>query len=334
VNISTGLFNDFATPDTKGDAIDFLKMRYGMSFLQAKEHFGGKSYTRPMQAKAKAPAKQAGSKADYTLRELVKGGIHTRGTIEPCEIAPDYNNSTLTDCFHSIYLHSPEILTYQKQHCGKLAGYSGAVWCDVLYFDIDYKDGTLCENITAAQQEAKRLIQKLKSNGISTFNIKLSGSKGFHVSIKHSALNQISGYIDTPKYTEVFARKLSAGIACDYSIYGNCTRLIRSTNSINSKSGLYAIPLSEGELFTLSTDAILLLAKKPRPQPKEFKTTRIHSRLFDMDATVYADNVVFDNGTVFTKPEIDLLAKEKNKENIKAIFTIKNRFGGTVRGTK
>jgi hypothetical protein len=305
-----------------------------MDFKQALEYIGhparytGATATRPKPT-APAPVKQ-GTKADYLYREIVQGGIFNRGNIQQAETMPDYIGTPgAVDCFASLYLHSKDFISYYEKN-KKVAGYNGPVWCDTLYFDLDYKDGTMPENIDKAQAETRRLIQVLKSNGISSFKIKFSGSKGFHVSISHPALFLVSGYEKTPLYVERFARKLSTGINCDYSIYGNATRLIRSVNSINSKSGLYAIPLSEGELFTLPVDDVLLLAKQPRPQPKEFKPVRFHSHLLDVDGTIYADRCVFDSGAIFNQQELDLLAKDKNKQNIKAVYLIKKSFGGTV----
>jgi hypothetical protein len=334
VSIIDGVFNDFADESLRGDAIDFIKMRYGMTFPEAKAYIDGGHPSRPGRATPKpaaaAPIRQ-GSKADYTLREIVIGGADKRGTVRPCETPLDYIDTPgLIDCYHSVYLHSAEILDYQKRNGGKLAGYGSAVWCDVLYFDVDYKDGTLQENISKALSETRRLIQHLKSNGVSSFQIKFSGSKGFHVSISHPALSTISGYEKTPHYVERFARKISNGINVDFSIYSNATKLIRSVNSINRKSGLYAVPLSEGELFRLSVDEILMLAKKPRPQPKEFEPVRFHSHLLGEDGTIFADCCVFDNGVSFDKRELDTLRTEKDKQNIKALFLIKKSFGGTL----
>ena len=333
INTDTGLWHDFGTGQG-GDIISFIQLRHGLDFKGALEYLsryaGGNTASRPKAEPAKAV--RQGVRVDYILREIVIENIANRGDLQPCETLPDYFDTPgAVECYHSVYLHHPDILTYQSQHDGKLAGYSGPVWCTELVFDVDHKGENILENISIAQLETCRLIQALKSNKVSSFQIKFSGSKGFHVSFSHAILDTLGGYKETPIYIERFARKLAEGITIDTSIYGNATKLIRSVNSINSKSGLYAIPLSEGELFTLMPEAIISLAGNPRPQPKEFKPVRFHSKLLNEDGAIYADRVIFDCGATFNRSELDLLRTEKNKETIKKLFSIKKHFDGEIR---
>jgi len=75
----------------------------------------------------------------------------------------------------------------------------------------------------------------------------------------------MTGLINTPARINKIVRIYGANIdGLDFSIYGKTTELIRSVNSINEKSGLYAIPLSLNELSNLSSSQILELATKPR----------------------------------------------------------------------
>jgi hypothetical protein len=223
-------------------------------------------------------------------------------------------------------------LTYSKQHGGRIAGYSGAVWCMELTFDVDHKGGTIQENIGIALDATKALIGRLKSFGLSSFDIACTGNKGFNVTVSTPLLDKRSGYTDTPKRIETLVRKLAGDIpGLDFTIY-TTTHLIRSLNSINGKSGLYKIPLTEAEIFTFSPDEIITLAKKPRKLEINIPLTKAYSRLFDEQFTVdEKGNVIFASGVTFCRKEIDLLRGEKNKQAIKALFLIKKHFQGEIK---
>ena len=344
INTVSGLWKDFGTGQG-GDVIGFIQLRHGLDFPGALEYLSryvnGSPATIPKNRRKVEPAKtravRQGVRGDYLYRELCysyKIGEEIkwkRGISFPEGNPPDYFNEKVIDRYHSFYLHSKDIVSYFEKN-KRLAGYQGACWADRLYIDIDFKGNTLLKNIGQAQQETIRVIQRLKNNGVASYKIKFSGSKGFHTEFYHPALDMLSGYVETPEHIQKFASKLFSGINCDPMIYDKgVLQVVRSTNSINSKSGLYAIPLSEAEIFTLSPGEIIDLAKKPRPMPKEFTPVRFHSHLLDENGTIHADNVIFDNGATFAISEIDLLKKEKNKENIKALFLIKKHFSGEIK---
>lgn len=334
LNTETGLWHDFGTGEG-GDIISFVQRRYGYDFPAALEYIAsrycGNSISPPvLHEPEKAACIRKGRKEEYTFREIVQNGLSNRGKVFKCIEPPDYYNTPgAVDCFHSIYLHSREILSHIEEQKGKIAGYCGAVWLRELPFDIDFKDGTLQQNIGKALVETRKLLQTLKSFGLS-FNLKFSGNKGFHASFPSPMLDRISGYADTPARVEWLARKIAAGIeGMDFSIYGNATRLLRSPNSVNSKSGLYAIPLTEAEIFTLSAEEIIALAAKPRrliPWP-----VKCFSRLIGEQLVINADgSAVFESGVTFTQTEIKMLKSEKDKAAIAAIYKAKAVFGGDV----
>jgi hypothetical protein len=92
--------------------------------------------------------------------------------------------------------------------------------------------------------------------------------------------------------------------------------------------------LSEAKIYSLSPAQIVALARNPRPKPAKCEPIRAHSKLFDELFTVDRGNearfVTFESGPTFSKKEIELLQSEKNPQAIKALFTIKKSFGGTV----
>jgi hypothetical protein len=332
VNTDTGLWHDFGT-GAGGDVFSYVMQKHGLDFpgaLQYVERFTGAAVSRPKPLPKPAPIRQ-GTRENYGILEVVQGAINNRGHFEARACTPDYFSAPgAVESYHSMYWHCGAIETYQREH-GNIKGYCGPVWCRELFFDIDFKDSTQAENIGRALNETRKLIQKIKGLGVSTFSIKFSGNKGFHISFSCPALDDLSGYVDTPARVKSLVEKLTKGIdGLDFTIYGTATHLIRSLNSINQKSGLHAIPFSEAEIYSLSPEEIIALAGNPRPQPKEFKPVRFHSRLLNEDGTIYADRCVFDSGAVFNQQELDLLEKDKNKQNIKAVYLIKKSFGGNV----
>jgi hypothetical protein len=330
INTDTGLWHDFGTGQG-GDIISFVQLRHGTDFKGALEYlsqYAGVNPGHPAPCRPKAePTKviRQGGRADYSLREVVIG-LPNRGRFEGPD-TPDYFDTPGTvECYHSVYLHHPDILEYSKQHDGKLAGYSGPVWCTELVFDVDHKGENPIENIGIALDGTKALITRLKAFGLSSFDIAFSGNKGFHLTVSTPLLDKLSGYIDTPRRIESLARKLAGDIpGLDLTIYST-THLIRSLNSINAKSGLYKIPLTEAEIFSLSPDEIIDLAKKPRRLK-----VKAYSRLFDEQFTIDENgNVAFASGVSFDRKEIDLLRGENDKQAIKALYNIKRHFGGNV----
>jgi|GEM_PF-2572652 DNA primase (bacterial type) len=347
VNVQTGVFNDFADEQLRGDVIAYVEKRYGMDFKQALEYLAGGNPApcRPKAEPVKVRTIRQGVRADYILREIVTGSLTNRGNIKPCEALPDYFDRPGTrEAYHSVYLHTPDIVEYYKTHFKEekntLAGYSGPVWCTELTFDVDHKGGTIQENIGNSLAGIKALITRLKSFGLSSFDIACTGNKGFTVTVSTPLLDKLSGYTDTPTNKEVkegpgrvetLVRKLAGDIpGLDYSIYGT-THLVRSLNSINGKSGLYKIPLTEAEIYTLSPEQIINLAKNPRKLEINVPLTKVYSRLFDEQFTIDENgNVVFASGVTFDRKEINMLRGEKDKQAIKALYNIKKHFGGTV----
>ncbi len=334
LNAETGLWFDHGTGEG-GDIYDFVKLRYGLPFPEAKRYIGQKCGTLPNHKKQPEPEAitkpiRQGTKADYCILEVVKDGIYHRGTFERRADSPDYYCMPgARENYHSMYRHCKQIEAYHKQH-GVLKGYRGPVWCRELFFDIDFKDGIQEENIGRALKEARNLFGRIKDFGISESSTKFSGNKGFHVSFSVSALDEISGYVDTPERVERLARKLAAGInGIDFSIYAGVTHLIRSQNSINSKSGLHAIPLTEAEVFSLSPDKIIEMAAKPRrlsPYP-----IRAYSHLMNEPFTISENSAVqFQSGVSFTKEEIMKLRSERDKDAVKKVFILKKYFQGRI----
>lgn len=162
------------------------------------------------------------------------------------------------DCYRTVYRY-PDAMREHFAKNGTVSGYRGYVYADWLPVDIDDKD------INAAHMTARKALMKL----LESFEVNLgelkcffSGSKGFHILIPAVMF----GLKPDKKLPQVFSRMagwLFEGISYDAKIY-DVVRLFRLANTVNSKSGLYKIPLTAAEILHESVEKILEWAKKPR----------------------------------------------------------------------
>ncbi len=165
------------------------------------------------------------------------------------------------DVIKSVYHHSAEITDYFKKN-GHIRGYAGSVWTDSLVLDIDNDT-----DLNVSLSTTKDFIRYLESTyevDPSWLQYKFSGSKGFHIRIPGELFGGFTASVELPEKQKSIVLTLTEGFeGFDKTIYGT-TRLIRVENTINSKSDLYAIPITSSELFTLSIDEIKALAIAPR----------------------------------------------------------------------
>jgi len=195
---------------------------------------------------------------NYCYADYAIGAVSKRNNIK--KISEFKLNGVITDCYRSLFLFD-EGLKFYVDRTGSISGYAGKHISDAVVFDFDGED------LEAVRDETYKFIMYLYHTFDIPFEylrIAFSGSKGFHVTIPFSAI------CVSPQPKEDFY-KIYKGIAedlasdfkfVDFSIYES-KRLFRLTNTINSKSGLYKIPLIYDEL-EMTIDEIKELAKKPR----------------------------------------------------------------------
>lgn len=168
------------------------------------------------------------------------------------------------EVFRSYFIHSEEILNHFNNNIdskGKktLSGYAGKVFADELKIDIDEKENSL--------EQVRTLLKAWEKNfniDPNLIQVNFSGSKGFHVRIPSELFGGFEPSEDLPAIHKQIALELTKGIKIDETVYRTTTGLFREVNSINKKSGLYAIPLTIDEVFTLSYSEIRELAKAQR----------------------------------------------------------------------
>ncbi len=194
----------------------------------------------------------------FVYAEYAIGGINKRNNIQ------NKNkfklNGEYRDCFRSIFLYD-ESLKFYVEKTGHIKGYAGKHTADSLVFDLD-------GDLNAVKDVTYNFVMHLYHEfdiPLEYMRIAFSGSKGMHVSIP---MNTISDNIqprnDFYKVYKGIAKDLATDFKfVDYSIYES-KRLFRMTNTVNSKSGLYKIPLNYEELDGLTIDEIKELASNPR----------------------------------------------------------------------
>lgn len=158
-----------------------------------------------------------------------------------------FNN---TDIFSSICL-------YKQPNCQ-------SDFIAPIFFDID------CNNDLKAAKKSAIILSELIRQRIridyDQIGLFFSGNKGFHITVSCKVFEPKPTELILKLYKKMAQNAQAQGVSfVDTSVYTN-RRLWRLVNSVNSKSGLYKIPLLHKELLYLSIDAIKLLAKRPRCQ--------------------------------------------------------------------
>jgi len=167
------------------------------------------------------------------------------------------------DCYVSMFRFGDEY----KQLCDKTGSVRGAsnlpCYCDFLWFDID--DETDLHNALMNARQLVISIEKKASDISDHLSIWFSGNKGFHIGVP-ACLFGFEPSQDLPKICKEIAMTFATSTEIDKAIYEH-NRLWRVPNTINSKSGLYKIPLTHEQLATWSIDKIKKEAATPEGNP-------------------------------------------------------------------
>lgn len=192
--------------------------------------------------------------------EIIRGGVHNRGNIKKIPVQNydlDYfGKGDIIDAFHSVYMHTEDFLKYDNN--GTKRGYSGNIKANYLMWDMDNK-----HDLSKAYADTIELVERLMMYDKNNIRIYFSGNKGFHVYYICPAELSHSGIL-TPFNIRNICSLLSEDLSSfDTSIY-DVTRVIRTTNSKHSETGLYKIPLSVDDIYKLSVDDVYKLSDKQR----------------------------------------------------------------------
>lgn len=208
----------------------------------------------------------------FCIIECASDSTNNRHKFKANEDKIDYFGKT--NQFHSVFLHSPEIIDYFNNHTkddkGRivhtLEGYSGTVWTKYVLIDFDIIEEEKQEDLIQILQNIRNFLRHLESAyelELNYIRINFSGRKGFHVRIPSVLFGGFEPSQKLPQLIKQLVKKLVGSIRIDESFYHHIG-LFRFVNSRNSKSGLCAIPLTAKEIFALSIEEIKALAKNPR----------------------------------------------------------------------
>jgi hypothetical protein len=176
------------------------------------------------------------------------------------------------DCFRTYFQYTDAILDYMAEHPNErgnpsVAGYDGLVFTHRLPIDFDDE-----ADPRAALAGARRFV----TNFAATYDvppaalaIAFSGCKGFSIEVPMSLFGGfVPGVHNAWALRRLAWMLLEGHQTADLDIYDS-VRLWRVENSVNSKSGLYKIPLTARQLRTLDLDGIRNLATAPQTVNRE-----------------------------------------------------------------
>tara|TARA_Y100001938_G_C8066106_1_gene420272 strand:- start:100 stop:1815 length:1716 start_codon:yes stop_codon:yes gene_type:complete len=158
------------------------------------------------------------------------------------------------DTFSSLFAYDEDVKTYFEQN-KTLSGYDGPIYMPSEFLlDVDGN------NVLIAKQKTLGLLSILKKKDI-PYNIYFSG-RGFHVGIPDKAFKwKPSSNLHLKLKDELLRHNIFS--FADVSVTDK-TRIIRLNNTLNTKSKLWKIYLTEDEFNSLSCEDIQELAQKPR----------------------------------------------------------------------
>jgi len=213
----------------------------------------------------------------YKFIEMAQQGVNSRGQVT--EINWVKVTNTYVDCYKTYFRYLKDILVYRKKN-NSLREYHGSCYCDIIPIDIDRP-----KNLGESLRILKDFIRFLcKEHNISKEVMRcfFSGKKGFHLELPTNLLGNVKPSSDLPRLLKRFVLSLGDW-GFDMSMY-NSRQLYRIVNTINSKSGLYKIPLTIDEVFNLSIEEILELAISSRQEldPVDYEKVNANPGLSDL----------------------------------------------------
>lgn len=177
------------------------------------------------------------------------------------------------NCFSTYFFYTDDIFAYANTHPQdghpSISGYHGKTWAP--FFPLDLDDLDLEKSLEAARVLAVTFIKnwQVPPQGCHFY---FSGAKGFHVLLD---IRLFGNVFPTQHLHQIFSTLRETLIyeipelnhsVIDLSIK-DPVRLLRLPNTINAKSNLYKIPLSEEEILTGSVPSILEKARQMRLLP-------------------------------------------------------------------
>lgn len=250
---------------------------------------------------------------DFIYVDTAIGDFKKRNNVIPANTLADCTGKS--ECYRSIYRFDKSYFDYCQEN-KSVSGYDGKCYADYLPMDIDDK------NLNMAYRKTEIAINVLKMDyEFDVQHLFFSGSKGFHILIPTVAFGSIKPSKKLPAIFIEIAKSLledelkdtsddKGHEGIDLKIYHQ-NALLRLTNTINTKSGLYKIPITIAD-FNQGIDYIKELAKAPQkstaPRLNDCFVNQQFKEIFDKFNKNGAVIPVSNNGTT----KSDLLKKLSN----------------------
>ena len=156
----------------------------------------------------------------------------------------------------------PEVYRDQCKRTGSVGKYRGMSYADFLPFDFDDSNGPEV-SVLQVRGFLKMLEITYEIAGLSGVRFWFSGYKGFHVCLSSMLFGGWGPAPGLHTQLKALALSIARDFVIDSGIYDQ-NRLLRIENTVNTKSGLYKIPLTMQEILFLDVSDILKLAEAPR----------------------------------------------------------------------
>jgi KaiC/GvpD/RAD55 family RecA-like ATPase len=180
--------------------------------------------------------------------------------VAPEELNDIVNSNREVDWYYSPFYYGDDAKQYMESNNGSISGYSGDIWTDTLYWDLD-SEGDL-DKVIKATVRLLNFLFDLHEDFDKAVEVYFSGNKGMHILLRTT--NKFKP-TDVSRICYNIAKEADVLSVFDTVVY-NPTRIFRVANTKHKKSGLYKIQLRLSELGDVSFGAeeIRKLAKKPR----------------------------------------------------------------------
>ena len=187
--------------------------------------------------------------------EIAQGTPAARGVLIDRKDLAKYVNTKIP-LYRSVYTYTEDVIQFKEQ-TGSIKSYFGERAIDHVPIDID--KGGNSDGHTLDLTRA--VLMQLKDMDVedSSFQVYFSGT-GYHINISNEVFNFQTG-THLPLVVRSTMTKLFPDI--DNSIYMR-SGIYRVAHTINKKSGLYKIPLTTKEVWSLDADKLKQLAQEPR----------------------------------------------------------------------
>lgn len=204
------------------------------------------------------------------------------------------------DCFASIFFFSEEVLLYLAEHTvnghPSIAGFDGRVWAAFLPLDIDAEPTPSGLNAALAlTRQTYAFLEQRWQIPESAIHVYFSGHKGFHLMVDTRVFGRVAPSGDLHRILSLLriqlwnSLRVGAGPARFDLAIGDKVRLLRLANSRHRQSGLYKVPLSREELFSISVHDILAIARSPRTDARtQYRGLLPCDRVDAVEAAVHA----------------------------------------------